>query len=200
MPTRLDRVVSVELAPKSATERWFMFSYNCSVVAQPTVATPHARLLAMAGAFAYALARRCSFFVDWLAPAGAPGWAELYTGAVRPPPPGLRPTLYGGDVAIDPFAVAGVLFRTQTQAEQALRIVGVAHEALQDSQAIFRRRVKMRPWAYRLTGGLGPLGGRGEPVPLLGSAARAWHARGETMCGHVPCVDVLKYNPANDPN
>ena len=202
VPARLDRVISVDLVPKGPRERWFMFTYNCSVVAQPTAAAPHARLLAMAGAFAYALAHRCVFFVDWLAPADAPSWAELYTGAVRPPPPGLRPTLYSGDAPLDPFAVPGVLFHTAAQAQhalQALRSAGLAHEALlEDAQATFRRRVRLRPWAHAVTGGLGGRGGRGEPV--RGSAAWAWDARGATMCGRVPCVDVLKYDPALDPN
>ena len=57
VPARLDRVISVDLAPKSPRERWFMFTYNCSVVAQPTAAAPGARLLTMAAAFAYAMAR-----------------------------------------------------------------------------------------------------------------------------------------------
>lgn len=203
VPARLDRVISVDLAPKSPRERWFMFTYNCSVIAQPTAAAPGARLLAMSATFAYAMAHRCAFFVDWLAPASAPGWAELYTGAVRPPPPGLRPTLYSGHVsALDPFAVEGVLFRSGPQAQQALQALvrseGVAQEAIDDAQATFRRRVRLRPWAHVLTGGLGGRGGRDEP--LRGSAAWAWDARGETMCGRVPCVDVLKYDPALDPN
>ena len=36
VPARFDRVISVDLAPKGPRERWFMFTYNCSVVAQPT--------------------------------------------------------------------------------------------------------------------------------------------------------------------
>ncbi len=77
VPARFDRVISVDLAPKGPRERWFMFTYNCSVVAQPTAA---ARRAAMSAAFAYAIAHRCAFFVDGRAPASAPGWAELYTG------------------------------------------------------------------------------------------------------------------------
>ena len=209
VPARLDRVISVDLAPKSPRERWFMFTYNCSVVAQPTAAAPGARLLTMAAAFAYAMAHRCAFYVDWLAPASAPGWAELYTGAVRPPPPGMRPTLYSSDVpALDPFAVEGVLFRSAAQAQQALQALvlseGVTQEAIDDAQATFRRRVRLQSWAHVLTGGLGEQGGRGgrggRDEPVRGSAAWAWDARGETMCGRVPCVDVLKYDPALDPN
>ena len=120
-----------------------MFTYNCSVVAQPTATAPAACLAAMSAAFAYAMAHRCAFFVDWRAPASAPGWAELYTGAVRPPPPGLRPTLYSGDApALDPFAVEGVLFRSAPQAQHALQalLLGerVTQEAIDDAQATFQ--------------------------------------------------------------
>ena len=165
----------------------------------------------MSAAFAYAMAHRCAFYVDWHAPASAPGWAELYTGAVRPPPPGLRPTLYSGDAPalLDPFAVEGVLFRSAPQAQHALQalLLGerVTREAIDDAQATFQRRVRLRPWAHVLTGGLAEQrgrGGRDAPVaePVQGSAAWAWDARGETMCGRAPCVDVLTYDPALDPN
>ena len=64
--------------------------------------------------------------------------------------------------------------------------------------------MRLRPWTHVLTGGLGEQGERrgrgGRDAPVQGSAAWAWDARGETMCGRLPCADVLTYDPALDPN
>lgn len=205
VPARLDRVLGVDYSQKGPRERWMLFTHNCSVVSQPTAAAPRARLLAMAAAYVFASAHRCSYYVDWLAPKSAPAWADLYTGAVRPPPPGLTPTRAAAGASADPFRVAGVLFQTEEEAAVALRaqLSAVPDEArrrqlaaaLDAARAVFQRRVMLRPGAEARMGGLG-----WGAEPVRGSAAAAWEARGATMCGLATCASLQIYDRALDPN